>query len=164
MLSGTGGERGFRRMGRVRTGWAWIAVLLVAAGLLAGPASAATAPPVVSGSTYIADVTAASRALTRVGSLLNGADTLDALVATVPRARRAVARFDRRMYAVSRYRVADPALNRQRARLAAAAPPVTDVLTRYLDAVLLRDQTKMMALSAAVTRRTAAFSAAGQTP
>ena len=45
-----------------------------------------------------------------------------------------------------------------------AAPPVTDVLTRYLDAVLLRDQSQMMALSAAVTRRTAAFSAAGQIP
>ena len=68
------------------------------------------------------------------------------------------------MYAVSRYRVADPAMNRQRLRLAAAAPPVTDVLTRYLDAVLLRDNERIMALSAAVTRRTAAFSAAGKIP
>ncbi|MGE0025858.1 MAG: hypothetical protein AB7O78_16640 [Thermoleophilia bacterium] len=148
-------------MAGARAWGAWIAVIAVAAALLAGPASAQS-PPVVSGATYMADVTAASRALTKVGTLLNGADTLDALVATVPRARKAVTRFDRRMYAVSRYRVADPATNRQRARLAAAAPPVTDVLTRYLDAVLLRDQAQMMALSAAVTRRTAAFSAAGQ--
>ncbi|HMN98257.1 MAG TPA: hypothetical protein PKD59_02480 [Miltoncostaeaceae bacterium] len=143
---------------------AWIALVLVAAGLLAAGPAAAQQPPVVPGATYMADVTAASRALTRVGTLLNGAGNLDALVATVPRARKAVTRFDRRMYAVSRYRVADPATNRQRGRLAAAAPPVTDVLTRYLDAVLLRDQGQMMALSAAVTRRTAAFSAAGQAP
>ncbi len=149
-------------MVRARAWGAWIAVILVAIGLLAGPASAAPEPPVVPGATYMADVTAASRALTRIGNVLNGADTLDALVAVVPRARKALTRFDRRMYAVSRYRVADPALNRQRARLAAAAPPVTDVLSRYLDAVLLRDQQQMMALSAAVTRRTAAFSAAGQ--
>lgn len=149
----------------VRAGavWAWIAVIFVAVGLLAGPA-AAQPPSVVSGETYMADVTVASRALTRVGTLLSGADTLDALVASVPGARRAVTRFDRRMYAVSRYRVADPAMNRQRARLAAAAPPVTDVLTRYLDAVLRRDQAQMMALSAAVTRRTTAFSAAGKAP
>lgn len=150
-------------MVRAGTWGAWIAVILVAVGLLGGPA-AAQPPPVASGATYMADVTVASRALTRVGTLLNGADTLDALVAAVPRARKAVTRFDRRMYAVSRYRVADPAMDRQRARLAAAAPPVTDVLTRYLDAVLRRDQAQMMALSAAVTRRTATFSAAGKAP
>ncbi len=150
-------------MRRGTGGWAGIAVVLAAVGLLAGPASAAPSPPVVPAATYMADVTAASRALTKVGSVLNGADSIDALVAVVPRARRAVNRFDRRMYAVSRYRVADPAMNRQRGRLAAAAPPVTDVLTRYLDAVLQRDQQAMMTLSAAVTRRSAAFSAAGQT-
>ena len=163
MLPRTGGATGVTVMGRTRIGCAWIAVFL-GVGLLAGPAAATAQTPVVSGATYLGDVTAASRSLTRVGNVLTGADTLDALVAAVPRARRAVTRFDRRMYAVSRYRVADPAMNRQRARLAVAAPPVTDVLTRYLDAVLLRDQAQMMALSAAVTRRTAAFSAAGQIP
>lgn len=145
-----------------RAWWcAWCAAILVALGPPAGPAAASPQPPVVSGATYTADVTAASRALTRIGNVLNRAHTLEALVAAVPPARAAVTRFDRRMYAVSRYRVADPAMNRQRARLAAAAPPVTDVLTRYLDAVLLRDQGRMKTLSAAVTRRTAAFSAAG---
>lgn len=139
-----------------------IVAMLAAFAVLAGPASASPKPPVVSGPTYMADMTAASRALTRIGNVLNRADTLEALVAAVPRARKALTRFDRRMYAVSRYRVADPAMNRQRARLAAAAPPVTDVLTRYLDAVLLRNQQRMKTLSAAVTRRTAAFSAAGQ--
>jgi hypothetical protein len=148
-----------------RTWWCTaIAAMLVALGLLAGTAGAAPKPPVVSGATYMADVTAASRALTRIGNVLNRADTLEALVAAVPRARKALTRFDRRMYAVSRYRVTDPAMNRQRARLAAAAPPVTDVLTRYLDAVLMRDQRRMMTLSAAVTRRSAAFSAAGKMP
>jgi len=151
-------------MVRAGTWCAWVVVMLVAIGAPAGQASAASEPPVVPAATYSADVTAASRALTRIGNVLNRAATIDALVATVPRARRALARFDRRMYAVSRYRVADPAMNRQRARLAAAAPPVTDVLTSYLDAVLLRDQQRMMTLSAAVTRRSAAFSAAGQLP
>ena len=143
---------------------AWIAVILVTAGLLAGPATAAPQQPLVPGATYVADITAASRALTRVGNVLQRADTIDALVAAVPSARKALTRFDRRMYAVSRYRVADPAMNRQRLRLAAAAPPVTDVLTRYLDAVLVRDNERIIALSAAVTRRTAAFSAAGEAP
>jgi hypothetical protein len=68
------------------------------------------------------------------------------------------------MYAVSRYRVKDPAANAQRIRLARAAPAVTDVLTRYLDAVLLRDQARLQVLSDAVTRRTAAFSDAAKAP
>lgn len=134
------------------------------AALLAGPAAAAPPPPVVPTATYVADVTAASRALTRVGNVLKRAGTLDELVQAVPAARRALARFDRRMYAISRYRVEDPVANAQRIRLARAAPPVTDVLTRYLDAVLLRDQARIMALSDAVTRRTAAFSAAAKAP
>jgi hypothetical protein len=152
-------------MGRTRFGWAWIAVVLVAAGLLAGPATAADPPPpVVPTETYVADVMGASRALTRVGNVLKRATTLDELVAAVPAARRALTRFDRRMYAVSRYRVKDPAANAQRIRLARAAPPVTDVITRYLDAVLLRDQAHLQTLSDAVTRRTAAFSAAAKAP
>ena len=151
-------------MVRAGTWCAWVAVILVAVALSAGQAVGAQQPPIVPAATYSADVTAASRALTRIGNTLNRADTIDALVAAVPRARKALTRFDRRMYAVSRYRVADPAMDRQRARLAAAAPPVTDVLARYLDAVLLRDQQRMMTLSAAVTRRSAAFSAAGQLP
>ena len=57
---------------------------------------------------------------------------------------------------------AAPVAGAQVARAPAAAPTVTDALTRYLDAVLLRDQGRMKTLSAAVTRRTAAFSAAGQ--
>lgn len=134
------------------------------AALLAGPAAATPPPPVVPTATYVADVTAASRALTRVGNVLKRAGTLDELVRAVPAARRALTRFDRRMYAVGRYRVKDPVANAQRIRLARAAPPVTDVLTRYLDAVLLRDQARIMALSDAVTRRTAAFSAAAEVP
>jgi hypothetical protein len=164
MLSRSGGATGVGRMGRTRTGWAWIGVALLATGLLAGPATAAAPPPVVPTATYVADVMAASHALTRIGNVLKGADTLDELVAAVPAARKALTRFDRRMYAVSRYRVKDPAANAQRIRLARAAPSVTDVLTRYLDAVLLRDQDLIMTLSDAVTRRTAAFSAAAKAP
>jgi hypothetical protein len=84
-------------MGRKRIGCAWIAVILVAAGLLAGPATAAPQPPLVPGATYVADITAASRALTRVGNVLQRADTIDTLVAAVPSARKALTRFDRRM-------------------------------------------------------------------
>jgi hypothetical protein len=151
-------------MGWTRFGWAWLAVVLVGVGLLQGPATAAPATPVVPTATYVADVTAASHALIRVGNVLKRAGTLDELVQAVPAARRALTRFDRRMYAVSRYRVKDPAANAQRIRLARAAPPVTDVLTRYLDAVLLRDQARLQTLSDAVTRRTAAFSAAADAP
>ena len=144
----------------MRGSWSWLSVpvALVAWALVAAPVDAA--PPVVPTSTYVADVSAGANALTRVGTVLQNTTDIEDLIAKTPRARAALVVFDRRMYVISRYRLADPVLNRQRARLARAAPPVTAVLNLFLDAALTRDVERVQRLVPAVTRRLTAFQAA----
>jgi hypothetical protein len=144
---------------RVSRGLLWIPAVLITVALVTAPAEAAP-PPVVPASTYVADVRAGAGALTRFGTILERTTDIDDLIARTPRARAALVVFDRRMYVLSRYRLADPALNRQRARLARTAPPVTAVLNLFLDAALTRDEERVQRLVPAVTRRITAFGAA----
>lgn len=133
-------------------------VLVVAAAWLLVPAAGArTARPFVPVSTYLEDVQAAAAGLTRFGTILQNADDLDQLKAHATEARTNLRHFDRRVYVLSRYRLRDRALDRQRAKLARTGPPVTAVLSRFLDAAVVGDAALVTRLLPVVVRRIDAF-------
>jgi hypothetical protein len=130
-------------------------VLAMAAGLFAGAASAA--PPMVDDATYLRDVQAGAESLRRFGVILQNTSGIADLKAKSNRARTLLTQFDRRMYVIGRYRVPSPTLNRQRARLARSGPPVTAILSRFLDAALTEDVDEVQRLVPIVTQRINAF-------
>ena len=83
-------------------------VCLVAALLVAPTLASADPPPVVSPGVYLSDVTAGSAALQRFGNILLHSKGVEALLKKQTALRRSVTTFDRHLYAMSRYRVADP--------------------------------------------------------
>ncbi|MGE3138124.1 MAG: hypothetical protein AB7I08_08695 [Thermoleophilia bacterium] len=132
-----------------------LVVVAVAAGTLVS--GAAAAPPVVPVTTYLDDVQAGSNALQRFGAILERTESVAALRTRAGVVRTHLRRFDRHMYVLSRYRLAEPVLDRQRARLARTAPPVTATLSRFLDAALSDDVAQVQRLAPVVIRRINAF-------
>ncbi|WP_217924507.1 hypothetical protein [Miltoncostaea oceani] len=125
--------------------------------VLGAPAAASAAAPVVDSSTYIRDVQAGAASLQRFGAILESTQDLPDLVAKSNRARVLLTQFDRRFYVMSRYRVVSPILNRQRARLARTSPPVTAILSRFLDAALMEDLDEVTRLAPIAIGRINAF-------
>jgi hypothetical protein len=135
-------------------------VCVVAALLIAPTVASAAPPPVVSPGVYLSDLTAGSAALQRFGKVLVHNKGVDALLKKQTALRRSLTTFDRHLYVMSRYRLADPKLNGQRARLARAAPPVTETLFDFFDAILTKDVKKVDRLAPIVEARLNAFAAA----
>jgi hypothetical protein len=142
---------------RVLSAIAIAIVAAVGAGLLVTGAGATNAQPVVPRSTYVGDVQAAAKALTRFGTILQNADDLDAIRAHATQARTALRHFDRHVYVLSRYRLTERRLDRRRANLAHTGPPVTAILSRFLDAAVVGDEALVSRLVPIVARRIAAF-------
>lgn len=137
-----------------------LVALAVVIGLLS-PTLVNAAPPLVTPGVYQSDVQAGTSALSRWGATLQNTQSIPSLAAKAPLLRRLLFQFDRRFYAMSRYRLSAPDLNNQRARLARTAPAVTDVLSDFLDAVITGDTAKINRLVPRVSARISTFAAAG---
>lgn len=130
--------------------------------LLPTGASGATAP-VVSTSTYLTDVRAASGALTRYGNILSRATGVGDIERQLKPLRKNLRTFDQRVYVMSRYRLADPTLNRQRAGIARTGAPLLISLSDFVDAVILDRGGEVDRLVRVIERQTAAFERAAGT-
>lgn len=135
--------------------------LCLSVGALA-PATGAAAPtaPVVPPAVYVSDVNAAANALNRFGTILKNASDLPALRRKHTTIRTQLRNFDRRIYAMSRYRLVDPALNRQRGRIAVTGSTLSVTYSDFVDAALLGDAAEVQRLVPVIQRKTAAFESA----
>ena len=137
-------------------------ILATCLALLGGTAAGAGAVtvPVLDAATYQADLRVAGNALIKLGTTLERNDAGPALRRQAAALRRLLFSFDRRMYAMSRYRLEDPTLEAQRGRVARAGLAVSAPMSRFLDAALLEQQAKVDRLARTVLARLAAVSRA----
>jgi hypothetical protein len=137
-----------------------IAVLAVA--LLAGGAAGAGAVtiPVVDTATYQSDLQVAGTALVKLGTTLEKNDPGAAIRRQAPSLRKLLFSFDRRMYAMSRYRLEDPESNAHRGRVARAGLALSAPMSNFLDAVLLGQKARIDRLAKTVLARLGAVAKA----
>ena len=135
--------------------------LIIAAclALLGGTAAAAVTRPVVDAATYQADLRVAGSALVKLGSTLERNEGA-ALRRQTASLRKLLFSFDRRMYAMSRYRLEQADLNAHRARVARAGLAVSVPMSAFVDAVLLNQQTRVDRLARTVLARLGAVARA----
>jgi hypothetical protein len=116
--------------------------------------------PVVSDGTYLKDVRVAAGDLQRRGGVLGRAKDVSQLKRQRKVLRTALRNFDRRIYAMSRYRLDTGGLNRQRSRLAATGSRLSVSLSDFTDYVLLDNLAQVQRLVGVLGRRIAAFQGA----
>jgi hypothetical protein len=123
--------------------------------LLAGTAAGAGAAtiPVVDTATYQSDLRVAGGALVKLGGTLEKNDSAASLRRRAPALRKLLFSFDRRMYAMSRYRLEDAEANAHRARVSRAGLAVSGPMSNFLDAVLLDRQAQVDRLAKTVLAR-----------
>ena len=128
--------------------------------LLGGTAAgAAAAVPVVDAATYQADLRVAGNALVKLGTTLENNEGA-ALRRQAAALRKLLFSFDRRMYAMSRYTLAEAELNAHRNRVSRAGLAVSVPMSNFLDAVILNQQAKVDRLARTVLTRLGAVARA----
>ena len=137
-------------------------IAVLAAALLAGGAAGAGAVtiPVVDPDTYQSDLRVAGTALVKLGNTLERNDSGAAIRRQAPSLRRLLFSFDRRMYAMSRYRLEDPEANAHRARVARAGLALSAPMSNFVDAVLLGQKARIDRLATTVLARLGAVAKA----
>lgn len=120
-----------------------------------------TAPvPNATAERYRADVGEALTALTGFSSRLSGIRRADEFRSGLTALRGRLRRFDAAVRRLRGYRVDDPALDSQRARLARRGPPLARAMSDFLDALRDGDADLARRLAGEVQRRLTAFRAA----
>jgi hypothetical protein len=139
-------------------------IVAVLVALLAGTAAGAGAAtiPVVDTATYQSDLRVAGNALVKLGGTLENNDSTASLRRQAPALRKLLFSFDRRMYAMSRYRLEDAEVNGHRARVSRAGLAVSGPMSNFLDAVLVGQQAKIDRLAKTVLTRLGAVAKALQ--
>lgn len=135
-----------------------IAACLALVGGTAAGAGAVTVP-VVDAATYQADLRVAGTSLVKLGTTLERNDGA-ALRRRAAALRKLLFSFDRRMYAMSRYRLEQADLNAHRGRVSRAGLAVSVPMSNFLDAVLLEQGARVDRLARTVLARLRAVSAA----
>lgn len=151
-----------------------VLALVLGGALLAPGATAAptdTAPPALRGAAdrpvvtqarYARDVLASAQGLLDLARIMQDADDLETFREDYPKADAALGRFRGAVARMRAYRLEAPRVDRQRAALARAGPPLARSLTRFLAAARRGEAAEVRRLLPGVQRAVARFQAAGR--
>jgi hypothetical protein len=139
-----------------------VAALPLAAGAASAAPDRATTVQTTTVNRYVSDAKAATGALTDFGQDLQNLDSLSEFQGKLKVLRTELRTFDTSIRRLRGYRLANPVINGQRARLARTGPPLAATLSDFLDAVHDNNASEVRGLLPKVTTGLHKFAQAAQ--